>query len=172
MIALIGESGSGKSTLENMLVELGYQKSLSFTTRPMRAGEVNGEDYMFITVDDYYELKDKDMIVQDTCFNDNYYGTLKDVDINYNKSVVVIEPGGIEQFRKAGIPIQTFYIKVDSVERYNRMLNRGDTLDKAEQRLVHDLKVFCDAPELVDYIIDGHGTIEEVLKRILNCLED
>ena len=48
MIVLIGESASGKSSIERCLVEdYGYNKIVSYTTRPPRAGEVDGIDYHF-----------------------------------------------------------------------------------------------------------------------------
>ena len=49
IIVLLGASGSGKSTIENILSEkFGYDKIVSYTTRPQRVGETNGKDYNFI----------------------------------------------------------------------------------------------------------------------------
>ena len=56
-IVIVGKSASGKSTIANVLSEdFKYKKAISATTRPIRAGEVDGEDYYFIT-DDKFNVK-------------------------------------------------------------------------------------------------------------------
>ena len=51
LIVVSGPSGGGKGTvvrrMREMLPEIGF--SVSATTRPPRTGEVDGEDYYFIT---------------------------------------------------------------------------------------------------------------------------
>ena len=52
MIILVGESASGKSTIEKILTEkYGYKKTISYTTRQPRDGEINGVNYHFNTLD-------------------------------------------------------------------------------------------------------------------------
>ncbi len=52
VIVLSGPSGSGKSTVVSRLLErssVRLRKAVSATTRPPRAGEVNGRDYYFLS---------------------------------------------------------------------------------------------------------------------------
>lgn len=50
MITLyIGKSAVGKDTLLKKQIEDGVSPIISFTTRPMREGEVNGVDYNFVS---------------------------------------------------------------------------------------------------------------------------
>ena len=43
MLILIGKSGSGKTAVVNELVKRGsWKKAVTYTTRPIRPGEVNG----------------------------------------------------------------------------------------------------------------------------------
>lgn len=47
---LMGKSASGKDTIYRQLLEDGefsFRKLVPYTTRPIRSGEVNGEDYFF-----------------------------------------------------------------------------------------------------------------------------
>ena len=49
LITIIGPSGAGKDTVANMLSAiLGYEVLCSYTTRPMREGEVDGKEHHFV----------------------------------------------------------------------------------------------------------------------------
>ncbi len=79
ILVISGPSGCGKGTVIDILFarKIGV-KAVSFTTRPMRRGEVEGRDYYFITQDRFQELLASDGILEYTYFNGNYYGTPKD----------------------------------------------------------------------------------------------
>lgn len=51
--------------------------SVSATTRPIRAGEVHGRDYFFLTKDDFKRRIDLGDLVEWEEIYTNYYGTLK-----------------------------------------------------------------------------------------------
>ena len=48
VIVIMGKSFSGKSYLQNKLVEAGFPKMITATTRPKRQGEQEGKDYYFV----------------------------------------------------------------------------------------------------------------------------
>ena len=50
MFVLSSPSGAGKTTLSRLLIDRmpGLKMSVSATTRPMRPGEVDGRDYLFV----------------------------------------------------------------------------------------------------------------------------
>lgn len=49
ILAIVGDSGSGKTTLSFFLnSKLSIPAICSYTTRPMREGEVNGKDHWFV----------------------------------------------------------------------------------------------------------------------------
>lgn len=75
-------SGSGKSTLVNRLMEMDMardgrrlQFSVSFTTRAPRGGEVDGEHYHFITVEEFQRLREANELLEWAEVFGNYYGT-------------------------------------------------------------------------------------------------
>ena len=48
-ICLIGKSCSGKDTVTKELISMGYEKIITYTTRPQRNGEIDGIHYHFIS---------------------------------------------------------------------------------------------------------------------------
>ncbi len=79
IFVISGPSGSGKGTVVELLrtsvPELGV--SVSATTRAPRDGEVDGVSYHYMTVDAFKALLDAGEVLEHTCYNGNYYGTLK-----------------------------------------------------------------------------------------------
>jgi guanylate kinase len=70
-------SGAGKSTLVGLLLkeEPGIQLSVSTTTRPPRAGEVNGREYHFVGVTDFLAMIERGEFLEWAEVHGNFYGT-------------------------------------------------------------------------------------------------
>ena len=70
-------SGAGKSSLINALLkqEPDIQLSISCTTRAPRPGEVDGEHYRFVSVDDFQSLRTNDQLLEWAEVHGNFYGT-------------------------------------------------------------------------------------------------
>lgn len=70
-------SGTGKSTLVNALLakDPDIRLSVSYTTRPPRASEVNGQNYHFTSMSDFLERKHSNEFLECAEVHGNYYGT-------------------------------------------------------------------------------------------------
>ncbi|MDC0358365.1 guanylate kinase [Oligoflexia bacterium] len=78
LFCLCGPSGSGKSTHCGYLLAQNartLQFSVSFTTRLARAGEVQGEDYHFVSKSEFEKRIAQDEFVEWEETHGNYYGT-------------------------------------------------------------------------------------------------
>lgn len=81
IFVISGPSGSGKTTLlvrllgKNKRLKKIFAKSVSFTTRPKRQGEVEGRDYFFISKDEFLRLRHLKKILEWTRYLSYYYGT-------------------------------------------------------------------------------------------------
>jgi guanylate kinase len=70
-------SGAGKTSLVAALLDNDPQvrKSVSFTTRAPRAGEVNGREYNFVSVAEFEQMRASGEFVESALVHGNYYGT-------------------------------------------------------------------------------------------------
>ena len=76
LIVLSGPSGSGKSTLVQRLLErpgLRLEVSISATTRPPRAGERFGRDYVFLSAPEFENIRDQ--LLESAEVHGHSYGT-------------------------------------------------------------------------------------------------
>lgn len=77
MYVLSSPSGAGKTTISRALLKNNPDLvvSISATTRPRRAGEVHGQDYLFVSTDEFREMVDNGDMLEHAKVFDNYYGT-------------------------------------------------------------------------------------------------
>jgi guanylate kinase len=77
VIVVSSPSGGGKTTIVTQILDQleGIERSISYTTREIRPGEVDGKDYIFVSMDDFKEDISEDMFLEWEEVFDNYYGT-------------------------------------------------------------------------------------------------
>lgn len=105
ILTLTGPSCAGKSTMEKLLREKhGFVNVISTTTRPMRAGEVDGESYYFVDRATFKDMQERGQLVESVEFNGNFYGvSVQEVErvASYGRPIVlVVEPEGLKQIRQ------------------------------------------------------------------------
>lgn len=77
MLVLSSPSGAGKSTISRALLAKhdDLTMSVSATTRPMRPGEVEGRDYIFVDTAHFENMVEEREFLEHAKVFDNYYGT-------------------------------------------------------------------------------------------------
>ena len=77
MLVMSSPSGAGKTTISRELLarESELTMSVSATTRPPRPGEVDGQDYFFITKEKFAEMVANDEFLEHATVFENSYGT-------------------------------------------------------------------------------------------------
>ncbi|HEU5117716.1 MAG TPA: guanylate kinase [Isosphaeraceae bacterium] len=78
LVVLSGPSGSGKSTLLRLALEKldgPVRLSTSATTRPPRAGERDGVEYIFMDPTEFRDARDRGEFLEFAEYNTQFYGT-------------------------------------------------------------------------------------------------
>jgi guanylate kinase len=77
MLVLSSPSGAGKSTITRNLLENDdlFSLSVSVTTRPRRASEIDGVHYHFVSEKEFVRLRDSDNLAEWAEVHGNFYGT-------------------------------------------------------------------------------------------------
>lgn len=160
IILLVGKSGSGKNAIAHSLRDR-YNMNIvqSYTTRLPRYE--NEDDHIFITKDELSQYPIEEIAAY-TYYNDNHYFATKDqLD---NNEIYIVDIDGVlsllECYPEKNYLI--FYIDVDEQTRKMRMLERGDSLDKVEERLKNDI-VFDEIHNInIDYITINNNNIMSI----------
>jgi len=141
-ILILGAGGSGKDFLKKKLIEKGFKGDISHTTRPKRSNESDGVDYHFVSEDEFIDMINKDLFLQNKSFREWRYGTTLE---EWNtKDVFIVTPEGLyaipEDLRKDCVVI---YLDIPLEIRKQRLEARGDA-DSVDRRLAADLEQFKD----------------------------
>lgn len=77
MFVISGPSGSGKTTLVTRVLSNveNLRFSISYTTRSVRAGEVRGEHYEFVSREEFQDMIERDFFAEWAEVHGNFYGT-------------------------------------------------------------------------------------------------
>jgi guanylate kinase len=77
LVVIAAPSGAGKTTLVHALLERDptLSFSVSYTTRPRRPAEVDGEDYFFVNEATFETMRERGEFLESACVFDHWYGT-------------------------------------------------------------------------------------------------
>lgn len=135
LFVVAGPSGVGKDTLIRELIgRWPFYLSISATTRPMRPGEVDGGDYIFLSEDEFSRWVAEDRFLEWAEFSSRRYGTPRqpvETQLAEGRDVLVeVEVQGAMQVKQR-MPQATFvFIEPPSMEELEaRLARRGDTRD-------------------------------------------
>jgi len=128
-------SGSGKTTLlrhliadvENLIF------SISYTTRPPRAGEYNGVDYFFIDRAEFLRMVERNEFLEWAEYQGNLYGTSRrfvEENVAKGRNVVLdIDVQGARQVREQASDAVTVFLLPPSYSELERRLRERGVQD-------------------------------------------
>jgi guanylate kinase len=142
-------SGSGKTTIVKHLLKVfpQLQFSVSACTRPMRAGEVNGKDYYFLSTDEFKEkIKNNEFIEWEEVYPGQYYGTLhSELQRIWNAGKHIVFDidviGGLNVKRKYPLNSLAVFIQAPGIEVLEkRLLSRSTESEESFKKRIAKVK--------------------------------
>ena len=138
VVILVGRSGSGKSTVSKELEKIGYERIVTYTTRPPREGEIDGVDYHFISRDKFVQNLYKFMEYKEyeTAEGSWMYGSMTDdYTTGDGRKVIVLDPSGVSQAKLHYWMIKPFVVFLDTnqIDCIIRTIERGDPKRNKEE---------------------------------------
>lgn len=143
LVVVSAPSGAGKTTLVREVVrrrpELRF--SVSYTTRPRRKSESDGEDYFFVTEAEFQKMLAREAFLEFACVFDHWYGTSREhVDGLLREGATIlleIDWQGAAQIRARAPGATGIFILPPSREELERRLRarKTDSEDVIRRRL-------------------------------------
>lgn len=165
IFCILGESGSGKDTLvEYTLKEfkLDLKPVLSYTDRPIRQGEQNGKEHIFLNKEEMTEFlnSNKKDIAAYTQIGETGYRYCAMTSVIDRSDIYIIDPNGLKEFKERTgdrYNIVSIYIDCPLQERRKRTEKRGDGVAKFEARVAAESNQFAKFREEhgYDHVIDN-----------------
>ncbi len=180
LVIISGPSGAGKSTVVRRLLEvcsLPLKLSVSATTRSPRPGEIDGQDYHFLTRDEFLRRQaNGDFLESKEVFAaGDYYGTLRsetasglaegkwvvlEIDVQGAQTVVQQQPQAITIFLHPG--------SMSELER--RLRDRGTDSDSAIERRLEVARGEMALMDRYRYEV-VNDTVERAVREICDILQ-
>ncbi len=177
LFLISGPSGSGKDTvlkeIFKMCPEIAF--SISSVTRPMRAGEVEGEKYNFISVQQFEDMLKNDAFLEHNIFVDNYYGTPKapveECLMSGRDMIAEIDVNGARQIRQKIKDAVSIFIMPPSLNILKqRLSNRGTECQEAvDKRINEALREIACASEY-DYIV-VNDVLDDAVRNVVTVIK-
>lgn len=177
LIVLSGPSGVGKGTVRKAIFEeesIDFQYSISATTRQPRTGEVDGEDYFFVTREQFEEKINNGDMLEYAKYVNNYYGTPKsfiDETLASGRDVFleIDVQGALQVKSKMPEGIYIFLTPPDLTNLRDRLVGRGtDSADVIEKRVAaarDELKMMIN----YDYAVEN-DVVSNAVERIKSII--
>ena len=176
LIILTGPSGVGKGTVVKEILDKDKNicLSVSATTRSPRKGEKEGENYYFLSEENFKEMINKNLFLEWAKFAGNYYGTpLSFVKDKIEEGFIVlleIEVEGAKQIKdKYPESLSIFILPPSKEELERRIRNRGTEKEEAINRRLSRSTYEIASSDEFDFKVTNRD-VDETAERIIKII--
>lgn len=178
LIILSGPSGSGKTTVASRLIETAsrpLRRTISATTRPPRPGEVHGQDYYFLTADEFEQKHRDGAFLEEAEVHGHRYGTLQSEVEPYRERgigvVLVIDVQGAAKVRALAPDHVSIFLKTPSRDELERRLRqRGNDPEPVIQaRLANARQELAQAGEYSHQVVNDD--LDRTVRELRSIIE-
>jgi guanylate kinase len=174
LVVISGPSASGKGTLMTALrkLERPWHFAVTATTRTMRPGETDGEDYIFLDVADFLRMRERDELLESAQVYDRWYGVprwqVRDPLIAGKDVILEIDVQGAATIRRIAPDALTIFVMPATLEELrNRLAARGTEDETEMQRRLQEATVELGRIGEFDYrVVNRDGQLNAAVHEI------
>lgn len=174
LVIVSGPSASGKTTVLTGLRELRrpWHFAVTATTRPTRAGEVDGKDYIFMDTADFLRAQERDELLESAQVYDRWYGVprwqVRDPLIAGKDVILGIDVQGAATIRSIAPEALSIFVMPASLDELRTRLAQRGTEDEAEmQRRLQEASVELGRIGEFDYrVVNRNGAVDDAVREI------
>lgn len=181
VIVIVAPSGAGKTTIAQRLLA-DYPKirfSVSATTRPPRDGEVDGEDYYFLSDKEFDQKVAKEEFLEWEHYSGNKYGTLRSevdklVESGYFPLLDIEVKGALNVQKLYNSGAISIFIEPPSMEELkNRLSNRGSETKESLGKRLKRAKMEMQYADHFDYSVvnddleTAYAEVKEIIESFI-----
>ena len=168
IIILVGPSCVGKTTIaEELLKKIPESKlTISCTTRDKRSNETEGDEYYFITEEEFKNKVINCEFIEWEKVHDKYYGTLFN-EFNNKNVLAILDTKGAKAIKTKFPAAKTIFIMPPSLDiLLERLKNRGIPDSEIKKRY-QNAKLEIEEADNYDYLIINN-ILETSVEKIYN----
>lgn len=168
IVVLCGASGTGKTSVRNYLCEnFRYEKIKTGTTRKKRDNE---DEYDYMDYKDMLRRVVNNSYVFATEYNGEVYATPMAA-FDHENPMLILDAKGASMLKES-FGTDSIVICLSAPKRIcmDRMIARGDSFEKIDQRMDSFEKDYHDCLDICDYEIYAEGTVEQNAHNVLTCI--
>ena len=174
LVVISGPSGVGKDAAISELKEKGrpWHFVVSATTREPRAGEKDGQDYIFLDHDTFHEMREEGRLLECAEYSGRWYGVPRsqvEVALEEGKDVFLkIEVQGADTIRKLAPGALFIFLAPGSFEELAHRLSQRRTESKEDtERRLQIARGELEQVDRYDYcVVNRDGLLKEAVEEI------
>ena len=177
LVVLSGPSGVGKTVVSEGLQEKsGYVRAITATTRPPRAGEEDGVDYLFLDRAQFEQRVEEGGFLEHAEVYGNLYGSPRDgieQQLAQSRAVLLlIDVQGAEKLRQDGVDALQIFLEPPGLEELRRRIEmRGvESEETMDLRLRNALSEMEQRDRYDRCVVNG--VLEETVEEVSSIIEE
>jgi len=172
-----GPSGAGEDSIINGLKKImPIEHIVTSTTRDMRAGDIDGQSYHFISKEEFKKgIKEDDFIEYAQHYNGNYYGVTKSEINRVNNTGKIglwkIDFKGVETAKKLYPGIVAIFINAPLEIMADRIRRRSGFSEQYVKERMEYTKEWLKHTDIYDYtVINEEGRLNEAIEKVAEII--